>query len=435
MGIIHLPENVELILNKLKEYGSIGYVVGGCVRDTFLGKEPSDWDITTPLLPEVVEKVFQDYKVIETGIKHGTVTVVIDDKPYEITTFRIDGTYSDNRHPDNVNFTERLEDDLKRRDFTINAMAYNPDVGIVDLFNGLNDLEDGVIRCVGFPSERFEEDALRILRALRFAITLGFRIDRNTLYYMGYQRELLSNISKERICSELCKMMQTQFPSSFSVLYKCLDLFYCLTPYFDDRIKTAGQLFEHNQVIESLMATNRDDELVVRLALLLQFTDNPKEVLSNIRMDNQTSKSVIDLLRHLDDYKHIKFESEERKYETRKLINDIGFRNVKNLCDLWQAKITVSGNLNKFKFLKIAKQMNIDAGIITGNNECCSLDKLDISGDDLIAIGYEPSKEIGHVLHLLLDEVMRDPFKNKNKWLVTWAKELKEDQEIIQDSN
>ena len=165
MGIIHLPENVELILNKLKEYGSIGYVVGGCVRDTFLGKEPSDWDITTPLLPEVVEKVFQDYKVIETGIKHGTVTVVIDYEPYEITTFRIDGVYSDNRHPDNVNFTERLEDDLKRRDFTINAMAYNPDVGIVDLFNGLNDLEDGVIRCVGFPSERFEEDALRILRA------------------------------------------------------------------------------------------------------------------------------------------------------------------------------------------------------------------------------------------------------------------------------
>ena len=433
---IHLPENIELILNKLKEYGSIGYVVGGFVRDYFLGKSPDGWDICTGLLPEVVESVFQDYQVIETGIKHGTVTVIINDEPYEITTFRIDGAYSDGRHPDNVNFTDRLEEDLKRRDFTINAMAYNPDVGIVDLFNGLQDIQDGVIRCVGNPDDRFKEDGLRILRALRFAITLGFRIENQTLYAMTQNRGLLDSISKERICTEMCKMMSTQFPNAFKVLYNCLELFYCITPYFDDGVKRAYTLFEHHEVIESLIATNKDDELVVRMALLLSFADNPKEILTNMRMDNQSIKSIVDILRHKEDYKHTSIEPDERKYEVRKLINEIGFRNTKNLCDYWTAKATVASPINKFKYLKLTRQMKIDAGIIVGNNECCTLKQLDITGDDLIEIGYEPSEELGEILHLLLDEVMREPYKNKKKWLITWAQEyLKDNQEIIQDSN
>ena len=426
-NMLKLPENVELILNKLKEYGSIGYVVGGCVRDTFLGREPNDWDITTPLLPEAVEKVFQDYKVIETGIKHGTVTVVIDDEPYEITTFRIDGTYSDGRHPDDVNFTDRLEDDLKRRDFTINAIAYNPDVGIIDLFNGLNDIDKGIIRCVGTPSDRFEEDALRILRALRFAITLGFKIENETLIQMRNKRNMLIDISKERICSELYKMMQTQFPNSFRILYECLELISYFIPNSNDDIKTMS--FEYNQIIESLIATNKDDELSVRLALLYQYSDNLKDALVDIRMDNHTIKAVTDLLKHIDDYKHISYEKSKRKYEVRKLIGEIGFRNTKNLCDFWCAKIIGSiSNINKFKYLEVVKQMRVDAGIIISNNDCCSLDKLDITGDDLISIGYKQGKEIGDVLNLLLDEVMHDPFKNKNRWLETWARELKDNQ-------
>lgn len=427
MGIIKLPENVEFILDKLKEYGSIGYVVGGCVRDYILGKSPDDWDICSPLLPEVIENVFCDYKVIETGIKHGTVTVIINDEPYEITTFRIDGKYSDGRHPDNVDFTDRLEEDLKRRDFTINAMAYNPDVGIIDLFNGLQDIQDGVIRCVGNPYDRFNEDGLRILRALRFAVTLGFRIENQTLYAMTRNRKLLNGISKERICSEICKIMSTQFPNSFKVLYSCLELFYCITPYFDDSVKKAYKLFEHHEVIECLMATNRDDELVVRMALLLQFTDNPKEILIDMRMDNQRSKLILDILCHKDDYKHISIEPEQRKYGVRKLINEIGFRNLKNLCDYWIAKATVSCPINKFKYLKLARQMKVDAGIIISNNECCTLKQLDITGDDLIEIGYKPSEELGEILHLLLDEVMYEPYKNKKRWLITWVKEyLKE---------
>jgi len=437
--MLKLPENVELILNKLKEYGSIGYVVGGCVRDTFLGKEPSDWDITTPLLPEVVEKVFQDYKVIETGIKHGTVTVVIDDEQYEITTFRIDGNYSDGRHPDNVNFTNSLIEDLSRRDFTINALAYNPDVGIIDYFDGLSDLENGIIRCVGHPKDRFDEDGLRILRALRFAITLGFNIEGQTLYYMESKREMLSSVSKERIYSELCKMMRTEFPNSFKILYQCLNLFYCITPYFSDSAKSSVTLFEHHRVIESLISTNRNDDAIVRFALLFQFTDDPKKVLTNIRMDNNTSKSVLELLERKDRYKHISYESEERKYEVRKLIKEIGFKNTKYLCNFWQARVMTSSPIKKFQYLKTIKQMKIDAGITVGKNECCTLKQLDITGEDLIEIGYEPSKEIGDVLNLLLDEVLHDPYKNRNKWLIAWAQELKEErehpQEIMQDSN
>ena len=428
MGIINLPDNVELILNRLKKYGSIGYVVGGCVRDTFLGKTPNDWDIATGLLPDVVKKVFQDYRVIDTGIKHGTVTVVIDDESYEITTFRIDGTYSDGRHPDDVNFTNKLEDDLKRRDFTINAMAYSPDVGIVDLFGGLNDIEKGIIRCVGSPSERFEEDALRIMRALRFAITLGFRIESRTWYQMHEKRESLSKVSKERICSELNKMMRTQFPNFFDLLYKSLDLFNCISPYFTNDIDNAQQLKERNVLIESLMATNNDANAVVRFALLFQFINNPREVLANLRLDNKTIKSVMDLLNHLDDYKHIDLGDVERKYETRKLINEIGFENTKNLCDLWQAKIETNSPINKFKYLKIATLMKEDAETVKRLGECCDLGALDITGDDLIAIGYEPNKEIGDVLKVLLNEVLHDPYKNKNKWLITWAKELKEKQ-------
>lgn len=432
---INLPDNVSLILERLKDYGSIGYVVGGCVRDSFLGREPDDWDVTTPLLPEVVENLFQDYQVIETGIKHGTITVIIDNEKYEITTFRIDGEYSDGRHPDNVDFTDRLEEDLKRRDFTINAMAYNPDVGLVDLFNGMSDLEDGIIRCVGNPHDRFHEDGLRILRALRFAITLGFRIDHQTIYYMSSCKSLLDYVSKERICAELNKMLQTHFPSSFGTLYRCFDVLGCVSPYFNDNSYSSDILFEHHNLIESLIATDKDDDFVVRLALLLQYVENPKEILVNIRLDNANTKSVLHILDNKEKYRNVSGNDVERKYFVRRLISEIGYRDVRRLFSFWKAKIYVASPINKFYFLKTINKMDFDAGMIITNNDCCSLDKLDITGDDLIEIGYEPSKEIGDVLHFLLDGVMHDPYKNKRNWLIKWAKDLKESQEITQDSN
>ena len=200
--VIRMPDDVQLILDKLKEYGSIGYIVGGCVRDALLGKKPDDWDICTPLKPDIVKKVFSSYQVIETGIKHGTVTVVINDSQYEITTFRIDGKYSDSRHPDNVYFTDSLKDDLSRRDFTMNALAYNPETGIIDYFNGIGDIEQGIIKCVGDAKARFTEDPLRVLRALRFACVLDFDIAFRSLrtcqkseFAQNFQRCLRQEVS------------------------------------------------------------------------------------------------------------------------------------------------------------------------------------------------------------------------------------------------
>lgn len=417
---INLPDNVLLILDRLKKYGSIGYVVGGCIRDIFLGREPNDYDICTGLLPEVVEKVFQDFHVIETGIKHGTVAVVIEDVPYEITTFRIDGTYSDGRHPDNVNFTERLEDDLKRRDFTINAMAYNPDVGLIDMFNGISDLENGIIRCVGNPLDRFDEDGLRILRALRFAITLNFNIENKTMDCIKKCKYLLDRVSRERICSEVQKMMQTKFPHSFDILRNCMDTLYCLDSYFDDNMHCC----DYNSIIDSLISTDTNDDWITRFALLLQYIENPKTVLSNIKLDNVNTKSILHILINKDRYNALPSEDNERKYFVRKLISEIGYKDVKRLFNFWKSRIYVATPIKKFYFLKTIDNANNDLEIIILNNDCCCLEKLDINGDDLIQIGYEPSEEIGCVLNLLLDEVMHDPYKNKKNWLIKWAEDL-----------
>lgn len=424
MNII-LPENVVLILDRLKKYGSIGYVVGGCVRDSIIGLQPNDWDITTPLLPGVVKNLFSDYHVIDTGIKHGTVTVVIDDEQYEITTFRIDGKYSDNRHPDNVHFTDRLEEDLKRRDFTINAMAYNPDVGLIDKFGGMDDLMCARIRCVGNPKERFEEDGLRILRALRFAITLGFNINHDTNLCLKQSTNLLRNVSKERINSELCKMLSTKFPLSFEILREHMNLFYYLTSYFDDNVESSAQKLNHFETVNTLITSGKNDGLAVRMALLYQFVDGDlKSIMSYNRVDNQTIKSVIDILSHSYDYVYVRNDDASIKYHTRKFISQIGYDGIYNLVKFWNARIpVVETPIFRYKYLDIAEKIDRYAHEFEENSECCSLKQLDITGDDLIEIGYKPGVKIGETLNYLLDEVMHDPYKNKRNWLIEWAKE------------
>ena len=202
---IKLPKDVKLILSKLNEHKYEAYIVGGCVRDSLLGLAPHDWDICTSALPEQIIEVFNGYRVIPTGLKHGTVTVIINDSQYEITTYRIDGEYEDNRHPKEVSFTNSLKDDLSRRDFTINSMAYNPSVGLIDYFDGQNDLDRKIIKCVGNPNKRFNEDALRILRSLRFSSTYGFYVEKETNNAIHQNVNLLNNISNERIQNELCK--------------------------------------------------------------------------------------------------------------------------------------------------------------------------------------------------------------------------------------
>ena len=212
---IILPKNVNKIIHVLEENGFEAYAVGGCIRDSLLGRTPNDWDITTSALPEQVKALFK--KTIDTGIQHGTVTILLDKEGYEVTTYRLDGEYEDSRHPKEVTFTALLSEDLKRRDFTINAMAYNEKEGLVDLFGGQKDMEEKVIRCVGDPLERFTEDALRILRAIRFAAQLGFSIAGETY---GAIREIapnLKNVSKERIQVELTKMLTSAHPEKIAM--------------------------------------------------------------------------------------------------------------------------------------------------------------------------------------------------------------------------
>ena len=204
---IYIPEYITKVLRLLKDGGHEGFLVGGCVRDSLMGKEPHDYDITTSATPDEMKRCFAGEKVIETGVRHGTLTVVSDSNNVEVTTFRVDGEYEDNRHPTQVSFTHRLQDDLSRRDFTVNAMAYSPERGVVDIFDGQKDIERRLIRCVGDPDKRFNEDALRILRALRFSSALDFDIDKNTDESIRKNKGLLKNISSERMYSELVKII------------------------------------------------------------------------------------------------------------------------------------------------------------------------------------------------------------------------------------
>ena len=217
---IKIPDNANTIINTLQNNGYSAYVVGGCVRDSLMGRIPHDWDICTSATPEQMLEIFKDFRVIETGLKHGTVTIVIDGEQYECTTYRIDGKYSDNRRPDNVTFTNNLVEDLKRRDFTINAMAYNDIEGLIDPFGGTEDINENTIRCVGSAKDRFGEDALRILRAIRFASQLDFTIELNTDWQIHQQYKSLKNISVERINSEFCKIVNSNNFCVELLLYK-----------------------------------------------------------------------------------------------------------------------------------------------------------------------------------------------------------------------
>ena len=261
---IRIPRDATFIINKLEENGYEAYVVGGCVRDSLLGIEPHDWDICTSALPEQVIEVFKEYKVLLTGLQHGTVTIIIDTEPFEITTYRIDGEYEDNRHPTKVEFVSNLELDLMRRDFTINAMAYNDKNGLVDLFGGIEDIKNKVIRCVGNPDERFTEDALRMLRAIRFAVRFNCAIDKETMCSLLAHKSLLKNISVERISSELTKTLS--YPNdikSAMLMMTLIELLKIVVPdmYLIDTEDVCQRLIRSNPVFE------------IRLATLFDFKD------------------------------------------------------------------------------------------------------------------------------------------------------------------
>lgn len=433
---IVMPEAAAGILRRLTAAGHEAYIVGGCVRDSLLGREPGDWDITTSARPEEVKGLFR--RTVDTGIRHGTVTVLEGGEGYEVTTYRLDGDYEDGRHPVSVAFTRSLEEDLRRRDFTINAMAYNETEGLVDEFDGTGDLRRGVIRCVGEASERFGEDALRILRAVRFSAQLGFAIEEDTLRAVEALAPSLTRISRERLQAELNKLLLSANPGYFRVLYET-GITRVLMPEFDVLMDlpqnnpfhcyTVG---EHTlRAVEAVPAV-----LALRLTMLLHdvakgWTGSVDEngcshfyghaaqgavwaehFLREMKYDNETVARVKALVRWHD----TGFVPDEKS--VRRLMSKMGTDLFADFLQVCLADTMAKSEFAKEKILPLLTQAEAVAGEILARKECLTLKQLAVGGGDLIAAGMKPGPQMGRELSRLLGLVLEDPRRNTREYLL-----------------
>lgn len=400
--LINIPKEVETALSILNDNNFEAYIVGGCVRDSLLGMIPHDWDITTSAKPEEIINCFKNYKTINTGLKHGTVTVLINHSPIEVTTYRIDGEYSDNRRPDNVFFTEKLEDDLKRRDFTINALAYNEN-GIVDLFGGIEDLNNKLIRCVGKPDERFNEDGLRVLRAMRFASVLDFKIDEQTSISIHKNKELLNNISKERINVELIKLIDGE--NFLNILKTYRDVVEVFMPEISNYSN-----IEWEHALKSIcFADNR----IVKLALLLLYTNKTEFVLKNLKFDNITVKTAELLNKNNNEM------ITTDKIRLKKQLNKYGYDNLNLLLNLKSSTALADNFVSEVIIIKNSKKI-IDE--IIENKEVFNIKDLAVNGDDLMKEGFKKGKEIGLILNDILNLVIEEKLENDKNVLLGYVK-------------
>lgn len=437
---IRLPEKVKLIIQRITDAGYEAYAVGGCIRDSLLMRTPDDWDITTSADPFQVKAIFE--RTVDTGIKHGTVTVLIGGEGFEVTTYRIDGKYEDGRHPREVVFTPSLEEDLKRRDFTINAMAYNEKDGLVDIFDGIGDIQRGVIRCVGNPLERFSEDALRIMRAVRFSAQLGYRIDEQTKEAIRQLAPELKRISAERIQTELVKLIISPHPEYLRTAYE-LGITKVILPEFDACMQTLQNNPHHcfdvgEHILESMKAIPADR--VLRLAMLFHDIGKPEtvtvdkegishfhghpaiseeigsKVLKRLKFDNHTIDQVTRLVRYHDYY----VEPSQRC--VRRAIMKVGEDIFPLLLQVKKADMEAQSSYqrkDKEENLKAVSQLYEQ--IIT-QKQCVSLKMLDVTGRDLMEqTGMAPGKKIGEVLKYLLDFVVDDPSRNQKEILLKEA--------------
>ena len=433
---IRIPAGAEQILHRLEEKGFEAYVVGGCVRDSLLGREPHDWDITTSATPQQVKQIFP--RTVDTGLKHGTVTVLLDREPYEVTTYRIDGDYLDGRHPSGVTFTRNLREDLQRRDFTINAMAYSDSRGLQDCFGGLEDLEKGMIRAVGDPMKRFGEDALRIMRAVRFAAQLGYAVEDETRRAMKTLAPTLSRVSAERIAAELEKLLVSPHPEMIRMAWEC-GITAVVLPEFDRCMETEQNNPHHcysvgEHTIHSLLQARQDR--ILRLTMLLHdfgkpackttddkgidhFYGHPEksaalanQILRRLKYDNDTRKAVVRLVRSHDRKVRL------TKPGVRKAVMEIGedlfplFLEVKD-ADLYAQSLYQ----RQEKVEEMAEIRRLYAQILEAG-DCLSLRDLAVSGDDLIAAGMQPGKELGRVLQDMLRDVVDVPAHNDRDYLL-----------------
>ena len=438
-----MPKNVDIAINLLQSAGFEAYAVGGCVRDSLLGKTPNDWDITTSAKPEDMKSVFADFHCIDTGIKHGTVTVVIDGEPLEITTFRLDGEYEDNRHPKSVTFTSNLGADLGRRDFTVNAMAYSKMTGIVDLFGGQNDLKNGIIRCVGDPDRRFNEDALRILRALRFASALDFEIEEKTAQSLLKNRALLGNISEERIAKELLKLVcgkgAKRILTDFSpVLFEILPELQPMYKNSHDNPHHCYDIYEHTLIaVESI-----DPEPTLRFAMLLHDCGKPAvkkfdengvvhfyghqrisaeisaQILARLKVSNKFRDEILFLVSN-----HDRWELYENTEKMPRYLSKFGLDGVLNLLKVMRADVLAQSPEYRYRLDQIADAEET-AKNLAAQKPCLSLSELQINGRTLMDIGIPQGRKLGAVLAQLLDEVIDGVTKNTQEALTTRAREI-----------
>ena len=451
---LNIPNKVDKILRMLTRAGFDAYVVGGCVRDILMGRKPDDWDITTSATPDETKACFEGYKVIETGIRHGTVTILMDGEPYEITTFRSDGAYTDGRHPDSVSFSKDIKVDLARRDFTMNALAYSPSKGLIDEYGGLSDIKNRIIKAVGVPEERFGEDSLRILRAIRFAGTLGFLLEPSTARAVRELAGTAGRASAERIMTEINKLLMGAYAA------------YAIKQYrteINDAISFSGARIVDKKAVKAL--EHAPASLPLRLALVLDVPDEGKqmnmfswftesswfgfsqetditgfrEALRKMKYDNDTIKRAVQI-KELS-VKDITPDEIVVLLEMRKLADSFDPAEVP---DMLIDGISVRSLKGKLSDSATEKIFEIIAGI-TESGKCYSRAQLDITGDDLLndsvmsgnnitgsgeesdaadKAGLKPGKDVGRVLSALLDEVIAGETPNEHDALIERARKI-----------
>lgn len=416
---IELPEKVSFIINELTKNGYEAFAVGGCVRDTILGRKPNDWDITTSARPEDVKAIFA--RTIDTGIEHGTVTVMLNREGFEVTTYRIDGEYEDNRHPKEVVFTPDLKEDLRRRDFTINAMAYNNKAGIVDEFGGIEDLQNSVIRCVGIPEERFNEDALRILRAVRFAAQLNFRIDSYTAEAVKKLSENLVNISRERIQAEMEKLLMSPYPEKIRTAYE-LGITKWVIPEFDVMMEATKDSKHHiynagEHTIKVLQNIEADHYL--RWAAFLhnigKFSEDGEKIsvsiLRGLKFDNKTVKIVSRLVKYHD------YRIEPDEVNVRKAVVEVGNDIFPYLLKLMRADLSVESSCSIESAATVLDNIEKIYQMVVERGDCLSRSEMAVNGRDLIEWGFERGEEVGKGLDFLFESVIQNPELNTKEQL------------------
>ena len=433
---IQIPEKVNKIIHTLQEHGYEAYAVGGCVRDSFLGRKPMDWDITTSAMPEETKALFPH--TFDTGIEHGTITVLLDHEGFEVTTYRVDGKYEDSRHPKEVIFVRNLQEDLLRRDFTINAMAYNEKEGLVDIFGGMDDLRAGIIRCVGNAQARFSEDALRILRGIRFAAQLGFELEDETREGMRLLAPTLRKISAERIQVELVKTLTSSRPDLLREAWK-LGITKEFLPEFDLAMETTQETVHHmytvgEHILHTLLEVRPDR--ILRLTMLLHdigkpymktmdadgvahFKGHPEksselanEILHRLKFDNDTIRKVTKLVRYHDHRMPV------TPAHVRRAIHEIGEDLFPLYLEVRRADVSAQSMYQREE--KVADIDGVEKLYheIMERNECVSLKMLAVTGKDLIAAGMKPGKEIGQMLEHFLDLVLEHPELNQKEELL-----------------